>query len=181
MIKKELVKRGFIFVNLVMVLLLIVSLINYQYFDKEINELIKFGGLSAMIFLVFILEGAPVLIGGSVAVASMMALEVFSPWFLLAMFLVSAFFGNLFYYFLGVFAGRKVLSYFDKKDIKKYEEFFKQYGHLSLLIMAVTPIPYLPTLAGVFKNAKPFYLIGIMIIRLIRHSVVFFVWYYILF
>jgi len=49
-----------------------------------------------------------------------------------------------------------------------------------MLIMAISPIPYLPTLAGIFKMNSKQQILETLIIRMIRHSVVFFVWFLIL-
>ncbi|KKK55012.1 hypothetical protein LCGC14_3078880, partial [marine sediment metagenome] len=73
-----------------------------------------------------------------------------------------------------------IFKYFDKKNVKKYEKFFKKYGQSAMIIMAVSPIPYLPTLAGVFRMTSPILITKVLVVRMIRHVVVFLFWFYIL-
>jgi len=179
--KKKVVKLWIWILNIFFILLLVWSLINYKFLDKEVTGLVMTGGLIAMIFLVIFLEGAPIFVGPSVAVASILVMNVFNPWFILFLFLSSAIIGNIFYFCLVYFVGAKILKYFPKKDIKKYKELFKKYGRYALLIMAVSPIHYLPTLAGVFKMDSKKHLLETLAVRLIRHVFVFFVWFFVLF
>lgn len=178
--KKKIIRFSIGLLNVLVVLLLVWSLINYRILDKEVTQLVQFGGLSAMIFFIIILEGAPIFIGPSVAVASMLAINTINPWLILLLFLTSAFIGNFIYYYLGYFYGKKILKYFNKKDVKRYRNLFKKYGRVTMIIMAISPIPYLPTLAGVFR-LKSFYLMSeILIFRIMRHIAVFFFWFLIL-
>ncbi len=174
--KKKLIKGILWLVNIIVILLLVWSLVNYKFLENEVVGAVQVGGLIAMVLIVFILEGAPVFVGGSVAVASLMAMGGFNIWLLLSLFLLSAILGNFFYYYLGYFSGKKILRYFDKKDVKKYEDLFKKYGLWAMVIMAVSPIPYLPTIAGVFRMSPRHMFIETLIVRLIRHLVVFFFW-----
>ena len=145
--KKEMVRLSIWLLNLFVILLLIWSLINYEILDNEVTKFVQFGGLFAMIFIVVFLEGAPVFVGPSVAVATVLAIGVFNPMSVLTIFLGSALLGNILYYFLGYFSGKRILKYFKAEDVKKYKKFFKKYGGITLMTMAVSPVPYLPTLA----------------------------------
>jgi len=178
--KKRVVKFSFWFLNILVILLLIWSLANYTFLNKEVTQLIQVGGIVAMIFLVILLEGAPVFIGSSVVVASVLAMNILNPWLVLWLFLVSAILGNIIYYYLGYFFGIKVLKYFEEKDVRKYKKLFKKYGGITMITMAISPIPYLPTLAGVFRMKSGSLISKILILRLLRHSVVFFIWLFIL-
>jgi membrane protein YqaA with SNARE-associated domain len=178
--KKKTVKFSLTILNFLVIFLLIWSLVNYTFLSNEVSQFIQVGGLLAMIFFVILLEGAPVFAGPGLGVASILAMGVFNPWFILLLFLVSAFIGNIFYFYLGYFSGKKILKYFDKKDIEKYEKLFKKYGFWAMVIMAISPIPYLPTLAGVFRMTSPILIAEILIIRMIRHVIVFLFWFYFL-
>ena len=134
----------------------------------------------AMIFLVILLEGAPVIIGSGLVVASVLAIGTENPGFILLLFLVSALVGNIIYFYLGYFSGKGILKYFDKKDVKKYKKLFKKYGFATMIFTAVSPIPYLPTLAGVFKMTSPVLITEVLVIRMLRHTAVFLFWFYIL-
>ena len=137
-------------INILTILLLIYSIVNYSFLEQEVTQAIQLGGLIALIFIVIILEGAPVFIGSSVAVAALLATKA-NPWPILTIFLLSAIIGNILYYYLGYFLGKKTFSYFSKKDIVKNIALFQKHGFKAMFIMAITPLPYLPTIAGVFK------------------------------
>jgi len=178
--KKKVIKYSLWILNLLIVFTLIWSLVNYKILDKEVTRLVMVGGLSAMILFVIFLEGAPVFLGPSVVVAAILAMNSFNPWLILSLFLSSAIVGNVFYFYLGYFSGEKIFKYFQKTDVKKYKNLFKKYGRNAMLIMAISPIPYLPTLAGVFKMNSKQQILETLIVRMIRHTVVFFIWLFIL-
>jgi membrane protein YqaA with SNARE-associated domain len=177
--KKTIVKIIIWTLNILTILLLVYSLINYKFLENEITTAVQIGGVVTVAILVFILEGAPVFVGSSVAVASLIAAKT-NPWLLLIVFIVFAILGNFVYYYLGYLFGKKTLRYFDEANIKKYEKIFKKYGMLSMLVMAVSPVPYLPTIAGAFKMSKKDMFLTTMTLRMIRHTIVFFFWYAIL-
>lgn len=178
--KKRAIRFSILIINILLIFLLIWSFINYQVLDQEVTNLVKFLGLSAMVLFVIFLEGAPVFVGPSVAVASVLAMNVFNPVFIFWLFLGSAFLGNVIYYYLGYFFGNGALKYFDKKDVRKYEKFFKKYGGLTMITMAISPVPYLPTFAGVFRMNSVSLISKILILRAIRHTIVFFFWLFVL-
>lgn len=178
--KKKWVRFSVALLNLFVILLLIWSLINYQFLNKEVSNLVQVWGLFAMILFIIILEGAPVFVGPSVVVAAALATGTFDTKLILILFMGSAFIGNIIYYYLGYFSGEKILKYFKKKDVKNFKKIFKKYGRVAMITMAISPIPYLPTIAGVFR-LKSFRVISeILVLRMIRHGVVFTIWYFIL-
>ncbi len=178
--KKKIIRLSIGLLNVLIVLVLIWSLINYQFLNKEVSNLVQVWGLLAMILFVIVLEGAPVFIGSSIVVAATLATGTFSPGLILFLFLTFAIVGNILYYYLGYFSGKKILKYFKKRDVKRYKKNFKKYGRVAMITMAISPIPYLPTIPGVFR-VKSFYLISeILTIRLLRHIAVFTFWYLIL-
>lgn len=178
--KKRVIKFLVWLLNILVILLLVWSLINYKVFNQEITQFVQVGGLLAMVFLVILLEGAPVFVGSGLIVASLLAMNIINPWLILFLFLFFALVGNILYFYLGYFSGKRIFKYFDKKNVKKYEKFFKKYGQSAMIIMAVSPIPYLPTLAGVFRMTSPILITKVLVVRMIRHVVVFLFWFYIL-
>ena len=72
------------------------------------------------------------------------------------------------------------MKYFDKKNVRKYKDLFKKYGRSAMIIMAISPIPYLPTLAGVFRMSPKYFFLETLSVRIIRHIVVFLFWFSIL-
>jgi membrane protein YqaA with SNARE-associated domain len=165
--------------NITIVLLLVWSFLNYRVLENNLSVFVQAWGLLALVIIVIVLEGAPVVVGGNVTVAVLMAAGV-NPWVLLPFFLVSAIIGNIFYYYLGYFSGKKMLKYFDEEDRARYFKLFEKYGRATMLIMAISPVPYLPSLAGFLKMSPWYMFTEVLAVRLIRHVVVFFVWYFIL-
>jgi len=178
--KKKVIRFLIWTLNLLIVFALIWSIINYKILDKEVTRLAITGGLIAMVFFVIILEGAPVFIGPSVVVAAILTMNAFNPWFILLLFILSAIIGNILYFYLGYFSGEKIMKYLDKKNVREYKALFKKYGRAAMLIMAVSPIPYLPTLAGVFRMNPKHLFLETLPVRIIRHTVVFLFWFLIL-
>lgn len=178
--KKKVVRFSLAILNFLVIFLLIWSLVNYTFLHKEVSQFIQVGGLLVMIFFVILLEGAPVFMGSGLVVATVLAMGTENSGFILLLFLVSALIGNVIYFYLGYFSGKKILKYFDKKDVKRYERLFKKYGRAAMFIMAVSPIPYLPTLAGVFRMTSPILIAEVLVVRMIRHVIVFLFWFYIL-
>ncbi len=178
--KQKIVKAFLWTLNILIILLLVWSLVNYKFLNQEVTQLVQVWGLIAMIFLVVLLEGAPVFMGSGVVVATVYTLGVFNTWFILFLFLVFALVGNVIYYVFGYYSGRKIFKYFSKKDVRRYEKLFDKYGRRAMVVMAVSPIPYLPTLAGVFRMSSPKLIAETLILRTIRHIIVFFFWVFIL-
>ena len=174
------IKALLLILNVLVVVLLIWSLINYKFLNNEVTNAVQIWGLLAMVLFVFVLEGAPVFVGGSVAVASVLAMATFNPWLILFLFLASAILGNVAYYYLGHHFGLKVLKYFDRRDVRKYKRLFHEHGRTAMIVMALSPIPYLPTLAGAFRMDKFYMFVEIMGLRIIRHIIVFLFWYFLL-
>ena len=177
--KKRVVKFSVWLLNILTILLLIWSLINYKLLNQEVSQFVQVWGLLAMIFLVILLEGAPIFVGSGLVVASVLAMDI-NPWLILFLFLFFALVGNILYFYLGYFSGKRILKYFGKKNVKKYKELFKKRGPSAMIIMAISPIPYLPTLAGVFRMTSPILITKVLAVRMIRHMVVFLFWFYIL-
>jgi len=175
--KKKLIKSFIWILNISIIFILIWSIVNYKVLNREVTGIVLVGGLIAMIFLVILLEGAPVFVGASLVVAVVLTMNSFNPWFILFLFLVSAIIGNIIYFYIGYSFGKKIFKYFDKKDVEKYEKLFKKYGKATMLLMAVSPIPYLPTLAGVFRINSPCLIAKILLVRMIRHTIVFLFWF----
>ena len=178
--KKKLVHLLVWLLNILVIFLLIWSLINYKLLNQEVSQFVQVWGLLAIIFFVILLEGAPVFVGSGLVVASVLAMNIINPWLILFLFLFFALVGNILYFYLGYFSGKRIFKYFKKKNVKKYEELFKKYGFTAMIITAVSPIPYLPTLAGIFRMTSPILITKVLVIRMIRHVVVFLFWFYII-
>jgi membrane-associated protein len=165
--------------SIVVVVLLVWSLLNYKVLENSVTGFIQVWGLIALVLIVVILEGAPIFVGGGIAAGASLAMGA-NPWLVLTLFIISAIIGNVLYYYLGYFSGRKVLKYFNREDVARYEKLFEKHGRVAMFIMAVFPIPYLPTLGGVFKLTPLFMFTEVLAVRIVRHSAVFIFWYFLL-
>ncbi|MAG39370.1 hypothetical protein CMI41_00165 [Candidatus Pacearchaeota archaeon] len=177
--EKRTIKALLWVLNILVILLLIYSIVNYKFLEKELVLAAQIGGLGVVAILIFFLEGAPLFVGPSVAVASILATGT-NPLWVLVVFLISAILGSIAYYYLGYSLGEKTLKYFEKEDIKKYRKLFSKYGTSAMVLTAVAPIPYLPTIAGAFRMSKKDMFIKTMGARLLRHIVVFLFWFFVL-
>tara|TARA_Y100000296_G_C5082100_1_gene210483 strand:- start:315 stop:575 length:261 start_codon:yes stop_codon:yes gene_type:complete len=84
-------------------------------------------------------------------------------------------------YFLGYVRGKGiVLLFIDEEHYKEYLDLFKNKGKFAMTISALTPIPYLPILAGTLKmHFYDFLLYGI-VMRTLRFAVVAYLFFIIL-
>lgn len=68
---------------------------------------------------------------------------------------VASFFGSLAGYILGEKYGFPVLSFFFKQEsVDKAVVFMNEYGKISILIAAVTPLPYIPMIIGSLEVSR---------------------------
>lgn len=174
--KTKAVHHVLTFLNFLVIAVFIWSLINYKVLDATINKWAVAGGLVFLIIFIIFLEGAPIVAGPTIAVAAFLTIGEYTPLFIYLVFILSGVVGNFIWFYLGVFSGHKLLKYFDPKVISRYEKLFKKYGWWTMVITAVTPIPYLPTLAGIFDMKWKHMFIGVMGVRIIRHTIVFIFW-----
>jgi len=72
-------------------------------------------------FCVFFLEGAPVFVGSSIAVATILAMNAFNPWLILLLFLSSAIVG-IFLFLFGLFLRGENLKIFSKDRREKIQK-----------------------------------------------------------
>lgn len=156
--------------------LLIYSLVNYKIFNKQINEKIeyfidKYGFISVFI-TAFLLEISPQpFVSGLAPMASGLVFGM--DYNILLIVVCSAvILSSLFAYFLGLIYGEKIaLEFLDIKTYKKYIKLFKKYGNAMMSIIAFTPLPYFPVLAGVFKMKIADFVVYALFFRILYYFI----------
>lgn len=174
--KKRLIRVVGWSLNIVVVLLLVWSIVNYRVLEQDITRAIQVGGIFVAAILIFVLEGAPVFIGPSVTVVALLVIGI-NPLLVLFLLLGFAILGDIAYYYLGRKSEYRVERFIEKEDMNRYRRLFKKYGKAAMYIMAITPLPYLPTIAGIFKMPPSYFFTKVMGVRMLRHIVVFLFWF----
>lgn len=132
------------------------SVFNYRIMRKEISDrteiyVTRYGYAAVFIFS-FLLEISPQpFISALAPLASGIALNM-DYYFLTGIVILSATLAGLVGYFVGIVYGKTfAFRFIDGKNYQKYKRLFKKYGNFAMSVAALTPIPYFPVLAGVFK------------------------------
>jgi membrane protein YqaA with SNARE-associated domain len=154
----------------VFLLLFIYGLLNYKVLQKDITVAVQTGGLVAMALLCFFMESFPMAFGPEypVVVAILIGLN---PLGIFLVLIISTTISGIFTYGLGYKFGSYFKKFISHERMQRYEKLFKVYGKRAMLITAITPIPHVPAIAGIFKM-KPFYFIFVVTgARILRYAV----------
>jgi membrane protein YqaA with SNARE-associated domain len=170
--KKRVVKYIGITIALVVIIAFIYSIVNYNTIKQEVTGAVETGGLIVYFVFAFILESIPNIIGLEPVVLTAL-IAGFKIRYIYILALIAVVFSNLFSFFIGYKASNYAKGFIDKKNIKKYDELWHKYGKITMIITAVSPVPYIPAIAGIFKMKPSYFAFVIMPFRLIRHAVVF--------
>lgn len=135
------------------------------HIDVHLGQIISTYGLVtyAILFLIIFMETGlvftPFLPGDSLlfaagAFAALKSLNIFVLWIVL---LLAAFIGNSSNYWIGYFAGKKIIAHpripIDEEHIKETRKFFDKYGGKTIIIARFMPFvrTFAPFVAGVSK------------------------------
>jgi membrane-associated protein len=135
------------------------------HIDVHLGQIISTYGLVtyAILFLIIFMETGlvftPFLPGDSLlfaagAFAALKSLNIFVLWIVL---LLAAFIGNSSNYWIGYFAGKKIIAHpkipIDEEHIKETKKFFDKYGGKTIIIARFMPFvrTFAPFVAGVSK------------------------------
>jgi len=173
-------KRNKVFLGLFVGIILVFAYyiyINTGYIDRYISDFIFNYGLISVLVLGFLADVLEQPIGpevpASIAIVyGLGALPVF-----LFTILGSAVGGLTSFYFGRKFLSKKINESCNVGKFNKYCKFFGKYGKLSLVIAAMTPIPYVSMVwisGAFFMRVRHFLIFGI-IPRIIRIGIVLFV------
>lgn len=141
---------------LIFLILFIYAIVNYkilrQSISEEVSEYVDEYGYYAIFILVVLFEISPQpLVSGIIPLATGLTLGM-SDYYLLITSAIGVVVSSLLGYFIGKRWGIDVsIKLIGKKDYQRYLELAKKYGNIAIAIAALTPVPYLPVLAGAFK------------------------------
>ena len=153
------------------------GLVNYRILDKQISERVESYvgkyGYSAVFVLSFILEFSPQPFIGAVGTLASGLVFGLNFYYLLILVMAAGTLSAITAYSIGKIYGKRfVIRLFGRKNYEKYNLLFRKYGKLAISMAALTPIPYFPIIAGVFKMKAADFAIYALFVRLI-HFVVF--------
>ncbi|MAH03237.1 hypothetical protein CMI39_00425 [Candidatus Pacearchaeota archaeon] len=178
--KKNLIKIFTIIAFLIILIFFIITLINYKTIKTEVSSGVQKYGYFGIGITSLILESLPQPIGADITLISggLIGLNIF---FVFLVVILSSGFSGILMYFLGYVRGKGiVLLFIDEEHYKEYLDLFKNKGKFAMTISALTPIPYLPILAGTLKmHFYDFLLYGI-VMRTLRFAVVAYLFFIIL-
>lgn len=155
-------------IGLIILILFIYAIVNHTVLKNQLRENLElqietYGYIAVLIFT-FILEISPQpFVSGLVPFATGVIFGL-NIKILFVYTIIGVIASSLTAYFLGIKFGEKiVITIVGKKNYKKVHDFFLKYGKLGMLLLALTPIPYFPILAGIFKmNPSDFLLFAII-------------------
>ncbi len=136
--------------------LLVYSIFNYSFLKNQINDnlnnqVIKYGYIAVFV-LSFLLEISPQPFASAIipfANGMVLGLDYYSLLISTILGVITSSFAG---YFLGIYFGKEiVLKFTGEENYEKYYRIFKKYGKFGMALIAITPLPYFPIIAGVFK------------------------------
>ena len=164
-------------IGILVIILFLYGLVNYRILDKQISERVefyvgKYGYYSVFVFS-FILEISPQPFIGAVGTVASGLVFGLNFYYLLILVIVAGTLSAITAYAIGRLYGKRiVIKLFGRKNYEKYSLLFKKYGKLAISLAALTPIPYFPVIAGVFKMKAVDFAVYALFVRVI-HFVVF--------
>jgi len=161
--------------SIMFILMLVVffyTLFNYQELRGSISESLQKNSFYGIAVITFLLEVFPQVIGGDLPLLTggLIGLNIF--WVFVIVSIASSVAGML-QYSIGFFFGKKIsLLYMDEISYNKYRLLFNRKGKFALTLTALTPVPYIPAIAGVFKMHPYDFLLYGVLMRVIRFAAV---------
>jgi len=94
---------------------------------------------------------------------------------------IASILSSLLFYSLGYIKGEKfALCFVKEESYEKYNEMFKRKGKFALSIAALTPVPYLPIIPGVFKMHLIDFLLYGVTVRILKYGAIALVLFFII-
>jgi len=136
--------------------LLIYSIFNYSFLKNQINEnlnsqVVKYGYVAVFV-LAFLLEISPQPFASAIVPFTNGLVLGLSYNYLLIYTLLAVVTSSFIAYLLGIYFGKGLtIKLVGEENYDKYHEIFKKYGKFGMALIAITPLPYFPIIAGLFK------------------------------
>jgi len=144
------------FLGLAILALFIYALINFGLLQNQLetsleNQILKYGYISIFIIAI-LLEGLPQPFVSAIFPFITGVVLGLDFKLLLLITIAGAILSGFVAYAIGIIYGKKIaIKIAGKENYQTYHDLFKRYGKLGMTIIALTPLPYFPILAGVFK------------------------------
>jgi len=161
---KKLIEWVNAIILLLAVVLSVYLIVEYFFLGGELTSgVLKIGYLGILIFS-FILEISIQFFGPDIFLVSGI-LAGFNFYLVLLFVLSGSITGGLLAYYIGLVYGRRALNLFLKEEsFENACKFFEKYGKIGMSIAALTPLPYFPVIAGMFKmKFRDFLLYGVLV------------------
>jgi len=175
--KRRIAHSVILLIVILMLAFFVYSIVNYRVMRNQLTSGVEKWQYTSVFISSFILESFPSIIGpGTPFTAAMLVKLDFK--YTLIILLISTTLSALLSYFLGFKYSEEVLKFVSPKTRKDYERLFKKYGKATMIITAVTALPYIPSLAGVFKMKFKYFLFVVTSIRILNYFFISTVIYY---
>jgi len=159
--------RRIILYGIILISLIVISL-NYSeistWFESTLEENIKNFGYSSIFIAAFLLESFPQpFISSLIPFATGLFFNLsFIP--LISMVVIGSIIGNYVAFTIGAHYGKPVANLvISQKSYRRSVSWFKRHGRKSMVILALTPLPYFPMMAGILRmSIREFTLYGVI-------------------
>lgn len=148
---------------LVLVVIFIIALLNYKFFQTTAQKEILLYGWIGLIVISFVLDLLPQLFdpGYAVFIALAVGMNLFSATLFI---IIGSILGSALGYEIGKKYGlRFIYPLFDRKSLEKTIKFWSKYGKYIVFLGALAPLPYFPLVYGALgMKRKEFWIWGII-------------------
>lgn len=156
--------------TLAVIILMIIVIDNLTYFKGAVAKYLMAYGLPSVFVLSFLADFLQQPIGAEIPAtfAVVLGLEL---WSVIILSFIGSILASMLNFYLGKrFFANRFMGSLSVEEYKKYTEMFCKWGDLSMVIAALTPVPYVPFcwIAGAFKMKIRNYILFAIIPRLIR-------------
>jgi len=155
----------------IILILLVYSIVNFRVLRNEMTDAVAAGSLTLMAIFFFALEIVPNIIGLEPTIITALIAGLSIP-YIITLLIIAVTIANFLSYYIGRSFSSYIRGFIKAKDIHKYEKLWKKYGKATMIITAISPIPYFPALAGLFKMDVKFFTFAVVTSRIARHLVV---------
>jgi membrane protein YqaA with SNARE-associated domain len=177
MLKKRTIHFIIWLITILVILLSVWSIVNFKFLQNYVSSQVETTGYVAIFIISFIFESIPSIIGPDAPLLTGLLIGL-NLWIVLGILLISTTFSALLSYYFGHKSSKYIKFISEKKQWRKYEELFKKYGKAGMVIAALTPVPYIPALAGIFKMDFKYFLFVVTLLREIKYCIVAFFLYW---
>ena len=172
MLNQNQLSKLFSFFNIsILILALIFSgYLGVAYFSAEsqLGDVAIEGGYLGIFVFTTLLELSIQFIGPDVLLAAGIIANL-NLYYITIMLILGSWLGGFVGYYMGLTSGDFLASMFtSKKRFRRGLDVFEKYGNIGMAILALTPLPYFPIIAGIFKMKFKNFLIYALLARTLR-------------